>query len=95
MYEGGVVVAKGRWFYDGTVACSVLVQRLPIFYGSGDPEDPPEFREDRDEETYYSWYESPAHQGTYPAGGGCASSLEKAKEMVADNLRQQVKWDRV
>jgi hypothetical protein len=92
LYENGVVVARGTWLYDNSLECDVLIERLPMFYGSGDHEDPPEVRDDREQETYYISYSSPGQRGTYLAGGGCGLKLGEAKAIAEHTLNQKIDW---
>ena len=46
-YHPGDVLKVGYWFYDGTIRCRVEIQFSDIRFGSGDYEDPPEWRDDQ------------------------------------------------
>ena len=74
------VVKSGTWIYDGSVLCTVKIIRAQILPGSGDYEDPPEERDDRDAEHYRPVYCGP--NGDESLGGyffslqDCVASVE-------------------
>ena len=85
-------VLAGMWFYDGRVECGVEIWRRCLRPGTGDHEDPPEFRDDQPGE----WYEvqfAPAGGGRMgQAGGGYHSTLEAAREHVWRLTNGTVRW---
>jgi hypothetical protein len=53
----GRVVREGRWRYAGFIDATVRIRESDTRFGSGDPEDPPEVRDDRAERCYYvDWH---------------------------------------
>ena len=73
-----VVVMEGTFLYDGTVVCDLRIVRRPIRFGTGDDEDPPEFRDDLVQDTFYLEYGSTTERGVFNAGGGAYPSLSAA-----------------
>jgi hypothetical protein len=51
-----VVIQKGTWLYDGAVSCLVHVEQRSLAPGSGDHDDPPEVRKDREGIFFYACY---------------------------------------
>lgn len=72
------VALTGTYLYDGVVECDVRIIHSTITPGSGDHEDPPERRDDRNEECYYVQYGSITQRGNFNAGGGGGATLEAA-----------------
>lgn len=91
MMRTSAVVREGSWLYDGTVPTRVRICRSPTWFGSGDHEDPPEEREDRDAECFYVEWE-PAGSGTGGAGSGPFGTLLDAEEHVARASGNSVVW---
>lgn len=92
MWEEGEVVAVGTWLYDGSVKAEVTIQKMPILFGSGDYQDPPEIREDREVESYYIWFAPAGEPGEFRAGGGAELTLEKAKRRAEELVGQEISW---
>ena len=86
-------VLAETWFYDGRVECGVEIWRRGLRPGTGDHEDPPEFRDDQPGE----WYEvqfAPAGGGRMgQAGSGYHSTLEAAREHVRTLTNGTVHWE--
>ena len=78
----GDIVRQGTWLYSGEVECDVRIVLCPIFYGSGDLDDQPEFAEDILEPTYYVEFSSTTDRGVFRASGGAYSTLEAALQSV-------------
>lgn len=86
------VVRSGTWWYGGTEPARIRIVRSPKLYGSGDPEDPPEWREDRAVESFYVRYSPPVG----PFGDtvfGPYLALEAAVQDVERTIRGPVEWD--
>jgi hypothetical protein len=67
----------------------------PIWYGTGDYEDPQEIREDREVECYYVWYESPGPPGPvgpFNSGSGAYATLAEAEAYVVKATHGTVRW---
>ncbi|HZN69580.1 MAG TPA: hypothetical protein VFB66_30170 [Tepidisphaeraceae bacterium] len=85
-------VRAGTWRYDGTVPCRVRVIKCTYFLGSGDVEDPPEVRDDRDAECYYVRYSPPI--GPFrDTTAGPYFSLDEALRDAERVLGDAVQWD--
>jgi hypothetical protein len=50
----GPVVREGRWLCAGAIEVTVRIRESDTRFGSGDPADPPELRDDRAERCYYA-----------------------------------------
>ncbi len=70
-----LVVMEETFLYDGTVVCDLRIVQRPIRFGTGDCEDPPEFRDDLVQDTFYIEYGSTTRRGVFNAGGGAPPSL--------------------
>jgi len=79
----GEIIRRGTWLYAGEVECDVQIVLCPIYYGSGDLDDPPKFAEDILEPTYYVEFGSTTERGVFVAGGGAYSTLEAALHFVS------------
>ena len=55
-WRGDAVVRRGTFLYAGEVVCHVRIVRSSTRFGSGDYEDPPEVRDDREEQCFYVEY---------------------------------------
>lgn len=83
----------GSWMYAGAARAAIRIERQEVRFGSGDYEDPPDLRDDRDETVYVVWYESPPGSGEFPAGGGQYQSVEEAVEAVERTCGESVVWE--
>jgi hypothetical protein len=92
IFEDKDIVATGTALYDGKVPYPVVIHRSPVRYGSGDYEDPPEWRDDIEGEWYYVSYRSPAEPERFGAGGGCFASIAEAKAHVERMTNGTVEW---
>ena len=85
-------VRSGTWLYDGTVPCRIRIVRSPVFHGSGDEDDPPELREDREVESFYVLFSPPSGPGGDMAYGPfltLAAAASHGESLVGDTVR----WD--
>ena len=89
-----VVVMEGTFLYDGTVVCDLRIVRRPTRFGTGDYEDPPEFRDDLVQDTFYLEYGSTTQRGVFSAGGGGHPSLSAAMAQAeaAPGFGSTVTW---
>jgi hypothetical protein len=94
LQAGQEVVKTGTFLYDGQITCDVRIVRGPIFYGSGDYEDPLEIADDHEREIFCVQYGSPTKRGCYNAGGGSYPTLSDAIDAVeaTPGLGCTVKW---
>ena len=84
--EAPVVVKQGTFLYAGEVVWHVRIYRTGLRPGTGDPEDPPEWRDDQHGEFYcvqFGWEREAYH----PWGGPCFESLSEAMQHVDEVLR--------
>jgi hypothetical protein len=85
------VVRRGIWSYDG-VDRDVRIVVSPKYDGSGDSEDEPEIRDDRDETTFVVEYQTLCPTEVVFAGGGQFRSLPEAIRSVETLLGGRVRW---
>ena len=85
----GEIVMRGSWLYADKVRCEVRIVRQSVRYGSGDYEDPPDIRDDRDGECFAVLFQNSTGSGF--GGGGQYDTLEEAIEYVAQ-LVPGVEW---
>ncbi len=78
--ESEKLVAAGTWLYDDAVECQIQIVRRNIAYGSGDYQDPPEIREDREGEFYYLKFSSPGDPEVISSLSGAFEAFEDAKK---------------
>lgn len=93
MIPGDQIIKRGSWLYDGAIPSAIVITRGNVFLGSGDHEDPPEVRDDREAETFRLWFESPPGSGEYPACGGQFLSVEDAVEHASKLLASPPRWE--
>jgi hypothetical protein len=84
-------VKHGLWFYAGVTSCHVRILRHHILFGSGEPDDPPEFALDRRVDCYYIRFEKP-HVRPQWQDGGAALSLREAVFLAEQRLGHTVSW---
>ncbi len=92
MIPGEQIVKRGSWLYDGLVRSAIAITRGDVFRGSGDHEDPPEVRDDREVETYSLWFESPPGSGKFPACGGQFLTVVDAMAYASKLLAWPPQW---
>jgi hypothetical protein len=90
--ETAPIVKRGHWLYDDAVTCEVRIVSHHVLYGTGDHEDPPEIREDREVECYYLLFHTPAGKPEWGGGGGFLS-LEQAVLVAESQLGPTLKWE--
>jgi hypothetical protein len=86
------IIKQGTWLYAGQVVCDIRIVKHHWRYGSGDYEDNPEDREDRQGEFYYIQYGSTIERGIYPGHGVCCDSLEEAIKQANSQTQDTVRW---
>jgi hypothetical protein len=93
MLPGQTIVKRGSWLYDGSVRSAVAIVRGHVFYGSGDDEDPPETRDDRQVEAFQLWFETPPGSGDFRAGSQQFLSLREAMDAAVRLLPSPPWWE--
>lgn len=80
----------GSWMYAGSVPIAVRLFRSDMLWGTGDYEDPPEWRDDRQVECYYLEFEMLGEQ----RWGSRSSfmSIEGVEEYGRQELGGTVTW---
>ncbi len=94
LQAGEEIVKAGTFLYDGEVLCDVVIVRGPILYGSGDEEDPPEYADDREQETFYIWFGSTTARGQFNAAGPARFTLAEAMKAAeeAPGIGSTIRW---
>ena len=87
------IVKRGSWLYAGSVPAALVIVRAEVFYGSGDYDDPPEIREDRDVDAFQVWFETPPGSGEFRAGSQQFLSLREAMDAMDRLLPAPPRWD--
>ena len=83
---GAVVVRQGTFLYAGQVVCDIRVRQSPIWYGTGDYEDPPELADDRECECSYLQYSSSTERGVYKNSIGPFITVDDALRHASEIL---------
>lgn len=73
------ILASGTSLYDGKVPCRIVLVREDCIPGSGDYEDPPEIREDREVACVAVWHEAAGTPGVFNCCRGYYLTLEEAQ----------------
>jgi hypothetical protein len=74
------ILAEGEWLYDGTVPVRLRVFASPMYYGTGDYEDPSDIAEDRPGNFYIIASDG---AGTPGEGGMMIQNLGSIEEVLA------------
>ena len=89
-WENAPILRRGTWCYAETVRLEVRIIRQDHWWGSGDYEDPPEVRDDREVECFRVIYEIADKSGF--TGGGQHLTLEEAMSEVQE-VGRSLRWD--
>jgi hypothetical protein len=89
--DGDVVIQTGVYLYAGTAPTQVRIVRQEVTPGSGDIEDPPEIREDREVPCFVIQWGSPGEAGVSRAASGPHATLEEAVR-AAEGLVSGIAW---
>lgn len=87
------VVKRGRWLYAGSRPLEVRIVRQERWYGTGDVEDPPALRDDRDVECFRVMFETADVGEPHFAGGGQHLTVEDAIHAVETLVGATLQWD--
>jgi hypothetical protein len=89
------IIKEGKWFYDGTIPCAIQIVERHIAYGSGDYEDPPEIRDDREGIFYYILYEAAGERehGSFRSEAGPFNNIQEALEHAKQATHGTVEWN--
>jgi hypothetical protein len=97
MPKPGEILKIGHWMYGGTIRCRIEIQFSNIRYGSGDHQDPDEWRKDKSGKWYVVSYSSPTDPSKCPPSWMYASGAPTLKEAIADaeaTLRScNIEWE--
>ena len=85
------IVKRGTFLYDGSVTCAVAIVQTSLRPGSGDADDPPEFRDDAHGMFYEVRYTPPRAERYLSAVTGF-ESVESAVSHVEATARG-VSWE--
>ena len=94
MYDNSEIVKEGVFLYDGTVPCDIRIFKHGKRYGTGDPFDEPEFRDDAEGEFYYIEFGSTVERGKFVSGSWAVPSLEAAIDEAERATNGTVTWQR-
>jgi hypothetical protein len=89
------VVMKGNWIYGESVTNNLQIVRSDVLYGSGDYEDPPEIRNDKEIECYYIEFLSSTHKDKVDSVRGGFLTLAEAIDNAEEITNQKIKWSNV
>lgn len=92
IWETLPIVRRGEWLYDNRVRCEIRIVEQPVWYGSGDEEDPPEVREDHDMPCFGVLYESTTGANPRFAGGGQYATFQEAVAAVERLQLSGLRW---
>jgi hypothetical protein len=94
LQPGEEVAKTGTFLYDAKITCDIRIIRSPVWYGSGDYQDPPEIADDHEQQTFYLQYGSTTLRDYYNAGGSypTLSAAVNAAE-AAPGIGSSVRWD--
>ncbi len=85
-------VMHGTWLYDGAIPCAIYIIRRNIAYGSGDPCDSKEVREDRNGKFYYVLSEAAGEPGVIKSEVGPFETIEESKQHVNTTTNNTIRW---
>ena len=77
------ILAEAEWLYDGTVPIRIRVHSSPMYYGTGDYEDPSDIAEDRPGDFYILTYEMAGSPGHFCNAMQNLASIDEVLETVA------------
>ena len=93
MFDGAEVVREGIWLYD-TLSCKIRIIKWNVLYGTGDFEDEPEIRDDREIECYYAIFESPVNRGCFKSSSSGFLTINEVISEAEKMIRQKITWDK-
>ncbi len=74
------ILAEAEWLHDGTVPIRIRVHASPMYYGTGDYEDPSDIAEDRPGQFYIVTCERAGSPGVLDT---VAQNLESVEDVIA------------
>ena len=74
------ILAEAEWPHDGAVPIRIRVHSSPMYYGTGDYEDPSDIAEDRPGDSYIVSYEAAGQPGVFT---NLMTNLESIDEVLA------------
>lgn len=92
MYENSEIVKEGVFLYEGSVPCDIRIFKHNMRYGTGDPHDDPEDRDDIEGEFYYIEFGSTFERGKFTSNSLALPSLEAAIEEANKVTKSKVEW---
>lgn len=90
---GEEVIRVGTWLYDGRVPAQLRIIRQEVSYGTGDYEDPPDIREDREGPCFVIHWGSPGEQDTFKSRSASYPTIEDAVG-AAEAMVHTIEWQR-
>jgi hypothetical protein len=93
MSRYGTPVRSGVWLYGGTVPTGVRIVESPIAFGTGDYEDEPAERDDRNVKCFYvEWAVAGTVSEWHSVMHGPHESLAEAEAYVTKQSSETVVW---
>ena len=85
------IIAEAEWLHDGGVPLRIRVHASPMYYGTGDYEDPTDIAEDSPGNFYILSRESAGTPGVFSVSG---PNLESVDEVIAtvERLFPGARW---
>lgn len=82
------IIKAGTYLYGDTKTCNLRIVKSHMYYGTGDYEDIPEIRNDKEIDCYYIGYESimEPNKWSYSFGGYTVSDAMKNAEKVTPSI---------
>ncbi len=76
------ILAEAEWLYDGSVPIRIRVHSSPMYYGTGDYEDPTDIAEERPGEFYLLTHEVAGSPGHFSNVTPNLTSIDEVLETV-------------
>ena len=92
MFENAEIVMEGTWIYGGIRTCNLRIVKWDVIYGSGDYEDSPEIRDDKEIECYYVEFESMTERNDFRSRSGAYLTISEAMEDAERTCNQKISW---
>lgn len=93
--ENSKVVMKGSWIYGGSAICYLQIVESDVLYGSGEYEDPPEIRDDKEICCYYIEFLSSTQKDKVDSTSDGFLTLAEAINGAEELTNQNVKWRKI
>jgi hypothetical protein len=90
----GPIVRRGTFLYADEALCHLRIVRSDVAFGTGDYEDEPEWRDDREVECYYVEYTGGGTPDLFNNATGPFATIEDAARYVAawPGVGNTIRW---